>query len=152
MASKASKRLTNEFKNLSTNPVHGAKVEQVGDNLYKWKVVLPGPKGSAYEEGLFNLSFEFPVNYPFKYPDVKFITPMYHPNIKKDTGEICMDVFANSWSPTQKVSDIIEKLSSLLMSPSTDSPLEGEIAQEYVSNHSKWEAKVRDFVKKNLGK
>ncbi len=44
-----------------------------------------------------------------------------------------MDVFANSWSPTQKVSDIIEKLASLLVSPSTDSPLEAEIAQEFVS-------------------
>ena len=152
MSAKSSKRLNNEFKNLTSNPVHGAKVEQVGDNLYKWKVALPGPKGSAYEEGVFNLSFDFPDNYPFKYPDVKFTTPMYHPNIKKDTGEICMDVFANGWTPTQKVCDIIEKLYSLLTSPSTESPLEGEIAQEFVTDHKKWEKKVREFVKKNLGK
>ena len=103
MASKSSKRLTNEFKSLTTAPVCGATVTQEGD-LYKWKVVLPGPKGSAYEDGTFTLSFAFPDNYPFKCPDVKFITPMYHPNVKKDTGEICMDVFANSWAPTQKVS------------------------------------------------
>ena len=152
MASKSAKRLTNEFKNLSTNPVCNAKVQQEGGNLYKWKVVLPGPKGSAYEDGIFNLSFEFPDNYPFKCPEVKFITPMYHPNIKKDTGEICMDVFANSWAPTQKVSDIIEKLASLLVSPSTESPLEGEIAQEFIKDHKKWEKKVKDFVKKNKGK
>ena len=77
---------------------------------------------------------------------------MYHPNVKKDTGEICLDVFANSWSPTQKVSDIIEKLASLLVSPSTESPLEAEIAQEFVSDHKKWEKKVKEFVKKNKGK
>ena len=53
---------------------------------------LLGPKGSAFEDGIFNLSFTFPDNYPFKHPDVKFITPMYNPNIKKDTGVICMDV------------------------------------------------------------
>ena len=53
--SKSSKRLTNEFKALSTNPVCNAKVSQEG-SLYKWKVVLPGPKGSAYEDGIFNLS------------------------------------------------------------------------------------------------
>ena len=151
MASKSSKRLTNEFKNLSTNPVCNAKVSQEG-NLYKWKVVLPGPKGSPYEDGIFNLSFDFPDNYPFKHPEVKFITPMYHPNIKKDTGEICMDVFANNWSPTQKVCDIIEKLASLLVSPSTESPLEAEIAQEFMKDHKKWEKNVREFVKKNKGK
>ncbi len=149
--SKASKRLTNEFKNLTNNPVCNATVTEDG-SLFKWKVVLPGPAGSPYEEGKFNLSFSFPDNYPFKCPEVKFTTPMYHPNIKKDTGEICMDVFANNWSPTQKVSDIIEKLSSLLMSPSTESPLEAEIAEEFVKNHKNWEKKVKDFVKKNKGK
>ena len=74
---------------------------------------------------------------------------MYHPNVKKDTGEI---VFANSWSPTQNVSDIIEKLASLLVSPSTESPIENEIAYLYVKDHKKWEKNVRDFVKKNKGK
>ena len=151
MASKSSKRLTNEFKSLTTNPVCNSKVTQEGD-LYKWKVVLPGPKGSAYEEGSFTLSFAFPDNYPFKCPDVKFITPMYHPNVKKDTGEICMDVFANSWSPTQKVSDIIEKLASLLVSPSTESPLEADNAESFIKDHKKWEKNVRDCVKKNKGK
>ena len=151
--SKSSKRITNELKALQSNKVCGATVT-VPDpsNIYKWKIQLPGPKGSAYEDGLFNLSVDFPDNYPFKHPEVKFITPMYHPNIKKDTGEICMDVFANNWSPTQKVSDVIEKLASLLVSPSTDSPLESEINQEYVSDHKKWEKKVRDFVKANKGK
>ena len=148
MASKSSKRLTNEFKSLNTNIVCGAKVTQEGD-LYKWKVVIPGPKGSAYEEGTFTLSFTFPDNYPFKCPDVKFITPMYHPNVKKDTGEI---IYTNSWSPTQKVSDIIEKLASLLVSPSTESPLEAEIAELFIKDHKKWEKNVRDFVKKNKGK
>ena len=152
MSAKSSKRLTNEFKALSTSPVFGAKVTQEGGDLYKWKVVLPGPKGSAYEEGSFTLSFKFPDNYPFKCPDVKFITPMYHPNVKKDTGEICMDVFANSWAPTQKVSDIIEKLASLLVSPSTESPLEAEIAELFIKDHKKWEKIVKDFVKKNKGK
>ncbi len=57
---------------------------------------------------------------------------MFHPNIKKDTGEICMNVFATSWSPTQKVSDIIQKLASLLYIPQTSSPLESDIYQEYM--------------------
>ena len=150
--SKNNKRLENEFKNLTNKPVLNCVVVANDSNIRKWTVHMPGPHGSPFESGVFELSFEFPDNYPFKAPDVKFVTKMYHPNIKQDTGEICMDVFANSWSPTQKVSDIIEKLASLLVSPSTESPLEAEIAELFIKDHKKWEKNVRDFVKKNKGK
>ncbi len=146
---KASKRLDNELKSLSNDSVCNAIVEVPDqNNPFKWLVHLPGPAGSPFEGGVFKLSFEFPANYPFKHPEVKFITPMYHPNIKKDTGEICMDVFATSWSPTQKVSDIIQKLASLLSSPQTSSPLESEICKEYMNNPSAYNKKVKDMVKK----
>ena len=145
---KSSKRLENEFKALSKNPVCNCIVElQDPNNIHKWTVHMAGPEGTAYEEGVFTLSFVFPDNYPFKCPDVKFVTPMYHPNIKKDTGEICMDVFASSWSPTQKVKDILEKLVSLIKSPTTDSPLESEICQEYLKNPKQFEKKVKEFIK-----
>lgn len=147
--SKSSKRLTNELKSLTNNPVCGARVVLPDpSNIFKWTIVLPGPSGSPYEKGKFTLAVSFPDNYPFKVPDVKFVTTMYHPNIKKDTGEICMDVFANQWMPTQKVSDIIEKLASLLASPTTDSPLEAEIAQEYIKDRKKFEKNVKEYVAK----
>ena len=146
---KSSKRLDNELKTLSQKPVCNAIVEIPDqNNPYKWKVYLTGPSGSPFEGGTFELSFEFPPNYPFKHPEVKFVTPMYHPNIKRDTGEICMDVFASSWSPTQKVGDIIEKLASLLSSPSTSSPLESEICKEFMNNPSAYNKKVKEMVKK----
>ena len=55
-------------------------------------------------------------------------------------------------APTQKVCDISEKLASLLVSPSIDSPLESEIAQEFQTDHKKWEKSVRNFVNKSKGK
>ena len=147
---KSSKRLENEFKALTSKPVCNCIVElPEPNNLHKWIVHMPGPEGCAYEGAVFSISFVFPDNYPFKHPDVKFITPMYHPNIKKETGEICMDVFASSWSPTQKVQDIIEKLVSMIKSPSTSTPLEPEICQLYINNHSAFEKKVKEFIKNN---
>ena len=151
MNSKCLKRLTNEFNRLSASPVCNTKIIQMG-NLQKWRIILPGPEGSAYEEGSSNISLIFTDRYPFKSPEVKFITPMYHPNIKKDTGEIDDNLFSKSWSPTQKISDIIEKLASLLKNPSTESPLEPEISQEFLDDKNKWEKKVRNFVKNNRGK
>jgi ubiquitin-protein ligase len=146
--SKSQKRLENEFKSLTTNPICNCIVELPDpNNIHKWVVHMSGPEGCVYESGVYSISFVFPENYPFKHPDVKFITPMYHPNIKKDSGEICMDVFASSWSPTQKVKDILEKLVSMIKSPSTDSPLEPEICQEFMNNHAQFEKKVKMWIK-----
>lgn len=147
---KSSKRLENEFKALSTKPFCNCVVELPDpSDLHKWTVHMPGPEGSAYEGAVYSISFVFPDNYPFKCPEVKFITPMFHPNIKKETGEICLDIFTSSWTPTQKVQDILEKLISMLQSPSTSSPLEPEICQLYINNHSAFVKKVKEFIKKN---
>jgi len=46
------KRITEEFKNLSSNPIIniGATVGlPKQDNFYKWKVTLKGPKDTPYE-------------------------------------------------------------------------------------------------------
>ena len=146
MSSKIAKRIENEFKNLVSVPICDAKIEKENGNIYKWKVLLPGLKGSTYDDGLFNLSFNLE-NYPFRCPEVKFITPIYHPNIKKDTGEICMEDFANNQAPTEKISDIIKKIASLLLYPLIEFPLEPEIAYEFSTNYSEWEKKVREFIK-----
>ena len=77
---------------------------------------------------------------------------MYHPNIKKETGEICLNVFSKDWVPTMKLSDIIEKIISLLLYPNFEFPVEEEIANEYQNNYEKWKNNVKEFNKKYHGK
>ena len=47
-----------------------------------------GPASSPYEAGKFEVNIKFPEQYPFKPPDFKFKTPIYHPNIT-ESGEVC---------------------------------------------------------------
>lgn len=51
------------------------------DDFSQLEAVIPGPKGSPYEDGLFKLSIQFGEQYPFRPPTFKFVTPVYHPNI-----------------------------------------------------------------------
>jgi ubiquitin-protein ligase len=149
MSNKAALRLKNEFNQLINSPVCNSTILlEKEDDLFNWVVIIQGPEDSPYSGGVFKLQFKFPENYPFKAPDVKFITTMYHPNIKQETGEICQDIFATSWAPTQKVEEIIEKIVTMLKEPATSTPLEPEICTEYEKNRETFNKKAREFTLK----
>jgi ubiquitin-conjugating enzyme E2 D/E len=149
MSNKAAMRLKNEFNSLSNDTIcNSTVILENEDNLFSWIVIMQGPEGTPYDGGIFKLQVKFPDNYPFKAPDVKFLTCTYHPNIKLDTGEICQDVFASSWAPTQKVQDILEKIVSMLREPSTSSPLENDICNEYTNNRNQFNSTAREYTLK----
>ena len=51
------------------------------DHIKEWHASIQGPKGSPYEGGEFFVEIKFSNNYPFEAPEVRFLTPVYHPNI-----------------------------------------------------------------------
>jgi ubiquitin-conjugating enzyme E2 D/E len=53
--------------------------------------------------GIFHFYLEFPMEYPFRPPKVRFITPIFHPNINDD-GMIFITLFQDSWSPIDTMS------------------------------------------------
>lgn len=51
----------------------------------------------------------FEEQYPNKPPSVKFISQMFHPNVYA-TGELCLDILQNRWSPTYDVAAILTSI------------------------------------------
>lgn len=142
-------RLKKELNNLVETPVCNSDVTlEKEDDIRTWIVIMKGPPESPYENGNFKLKFTFPDNYPFKPPEVKFITTVYHPNVKLDTGDICLDVFTNSWLPTQNTTEILEKIASILKAPSVSSPMEPEIANEFQNKYDDFVKKATEYVQK----
>ena len=142
------KRLVIEGEEMSKNPPEGVTILTDDNNCLKWEILIAGPKGTPYEGGTFHLSCVFPENYPFKAPSIKFDSKIYHPNVNKDTGEICQDIYEKDWVPTKKVSGVVQLIVSMMMAPNVDSPIEATIADEYRNNRPQYNKNAADWTKK----
>lgn len=89
-----------------------------------------GPSDSPFQSGVFFLDIKFPPDYPFKPPQVKFLTRIYHPNINNEGG-ICLDILKRQWSPALTISKVLLSICSLLTDPNPDDPLVPAIARDY---------------------
>ena len=138
-------RLLKELKMINNNLPKDYYAEPVSkDNLYIWKAIIPGPKNSPFEGGKFKISLNFPNDYPWKPPKVKFITKIYHPNISENGG-ICLDILQSNWSPSLNIATLLLSICSLLTDPNLDHGLRPEIVNIcklnkiiYNQNARKW--------------
>ena len=144
--SRSANRINKELADLNGNPPENASIEIVGDNVFKWSVCFMGPAETPYAGGRFKAELVFPDNYPFKAPEAQFVTKVYHPNISRETGEVCADVFVNGWAPTLNARYVIETLCSMFMNPNASSPVEPEIAAQMTNDPSGYDATVRQWV------
>merc|ERR1711916_45648 len=74
----ASRRLQGELSKLMKNEAANAEKWHCGplddSDLFAWTGTIVGPADTGYEGGQFQLSINFPSDYPFKPPNVQFQT------------------------------------------------------------------------------
>ena len=138
-------RLKRELDLIKQSPPASCSAGIVKDDIFHWKATILGPSDSPYEGGIFHLDIQFPENYPFKPPKVKFITRIYHPNISAK-GLICVDILKTNWSPALTTSKLLLSICSLLTDPNPDDPLEPDIAYEYKHNRNEFINNARSWT------
>ena len=112
-------------------------------SLWHWHAIICGPVGTPYEGGCFELQIHFPEGYPFRPPEVKFLTPIHHPNIDKTSGEIKVDILRrHEWSPALCSDRVIVSLVSLLSEPNFEEVLMPELQQQHRDDPQKYEEEV----------
>jgi ubiquitin-conjugating enzyme E2 D/E len=107
--------------------------------------VIFGPDDSPFSGGVFKLTIQFPVDYPFRPPHVQFQTRIFHPNINS-AGMICLDILKKEWSPALTISKVLLSITSLLTDPNPDDPFVPEIAHLYKADRAKYEETARNWT------
>ncbi len=95
------KRLIKDVKDIRKNPLEedGIYYKHDDENFMKGYAMIIGPHGSLYYGGYYFFYFDFPTDYPYSPPKLKFMTndgvTRFHPNLYK-TGKVCLSII-NTW-------------------------------------------------------
>ena len=155
----ATKRLKEELKDLSRNPLtnFGITVGLINeDNIFEWKCTILGPSDTCYKGGLFYLKIIFPENYPNSKPEIFFTTPIYHLNVKyfaygsQPLGHICLSTL-NNWQNTYSLRKVLPEIFYLFSHNNPKSPYDSTDnarRNEFEGNRALFEEKAKYFTKK----
>ena len=142
-----SKRLNAELVEITKDPPTNCSAGLKENNLLHWEATIIGPTDSPYNGGVFNLDIEFLQTYPFKPPKIKFVTKIYHPNIDR-SGNICLDILKDQWSPALSISKVLLSICSLLTDPNPEDPLDPSVAEVYKKNKAQFDITAREWTQK----
>ncbi|KIS69912.1 putative ubiquitin-conjugating enzyme E2 [Mycosarcoma maydis] len=156
--------LKRQLTELRKRPVDGFSAGLKDEsNLFEWEIMIIGPNDTLYEGGFFRAELIFPPEYPLLPPKMKFITPMWHPNIYAD-GTVCISILhapgkdewgyedaSERWLPVHTVESILISVISLLSAdvPNTDSPANIDAAKQVREDLAGYKKKVRRLVRQS---
>ena len=118
MSALATRRLMSEYKKIKADPSSDFITAPVSDSdLFTWNFIIKGPRGTAFEGGIYQGKIVFPPEYPTQAPDILFSTPngRFEVNTK-----ICLNITSyhnESWSFLWSARTILEALMMFLPTP-----------------------------------
>ncbi|XP_058031915.1 ubiquitin-conjugating enzyme E2 T [Ahaetulla prasina] len=144
-------RLKRELQLLATEPPPGITCWQNGNHINDLQAQILGCTNTPYEKGVFALEVIVPERYPFEPPKMRFLTPIYHPNIDS-AGRICLDVLRlppkGAWRPSLNIATLLTSIQILMNEPNPDDPLMADISSEYKYNKQAFLKNARQWTEK----
>ena len=151
-------RIKNEYFDLNRSPPSNIGCT-VGlwdeNNIYEWRIAMLGARDTMYKGGIFYLKLVFSKEYPNKPPELYFITPIYHLNVRPKKSDPPNDEhighvnlsYLNNWKPTNTPKEMLFKLYTIFYFQNAKSPYGLDRYDEYRYNEVLFERKVKYFTR-----
>nr|ACM08388.1 Ubiquitin-conjugating enzyme E2 T [Salmo salar] len=127
-------RLKRELQLLSMEPSPGITCWQTEGKMDELRAQIVGGAETPFEGGVFSLEIVVPDRYPFEPPKMRFLTPIYHPNIDNN-GRICHDALTS--------------IQLLMAEPNLDDPLMADISSELKYSKQVYLEKAKRWTEKH---
>ena len=105
------RRLASDHSSLHTSPLppHYLFPPSTGipDDLTQLTILLTGPQGTPYSQGLWKLHLKIPEDYPKSPPKAAFKTRIWHPNVEEASGSVCVDTLKRDWESKLTLRDVL---------------------------------------------
>jgi len=140
------KRLGHDLKGLAQDAPEGIEAKPLDNCYYHWQASITGPVGSPYEGGVFYLYLKVPMLYPFRPPEVRFLTKIFHPNVNRH-GDIGIDsIQQGNWVSGLTLTKVLISIQSLLTDPYCDVCMEPEVGQLCRADRDTFNAVAREWT------
>ncbi|KAI9086451.1 hypothetical protein K1719_031535 [Acacia pycnantha] len=117
-----------------------------------FEVVFHGVEMTPYEGGIWRIRVNIPPEYPFEPPKLRFVNPIFHPNINFVSGLICSeclywDHFDHGWSSTDDdfVTIFEYWIPRLLIDPNPICPENHDAGELFTHDEREFKQLVREF-------
>jgi ubiquitin-protein ligase len=151
----ARRQLAKMFSELEQNPSTYFSCGLIDDDLFRWRCTIFGPEGTPFAGGFFPTELTFTGKYPNFPPKMRFLCPMWHPNVHKDNGTVCISILhppgkdphqyesqTERWLPIHSVESIVVSVLSMLLDPNIESPLNVDAARDFRTDRDSYNRKI----------
>ena len=110
------KRLIKDVKQINNEPLHdqGIYYKHDEEDILKGHALIIGPSDTPYDNGYYFFEFNFPSDYPFSPPRLRYLTQdgitRFNPNLYR-SGKVCLSLLntwrGEQWTSCQTISSIL---------------------------------------------
>ena len=138
-------RLLKDVRQIIKHPLTYNNIYYIHDDtdILKGYALIVGPSETPYFGGYYFFEFNYPYDYPFSPPKVKYMTndgiTRFNPNLYK-CGKVCVSILntwsGDKWSSCQTINSILLTLCSLLNNtPFFNEPGQHTGSRDYIAYH-----------------